>query len=125
MNGDLLRGILGNSALAFVIVNLVLAGSAAWVTGKAIAIGWKPLTHALAYCLLLALGTRFVLFALFGAKLSSLPGLVVALGILLTIGALSFRVNQVRKMIVQYPWLYERAGLLGWRSRQSASGGGG
>jgi hypothetical protein len=23
----------------------------------------------------------------------------------------------VRKMIVQYPWLYERAGLFGWRSR--------
>ena len=29
----------------------------------------------------------------------------------------AYRITLVRKMASQYPWLYERVGLFGWRSR--------
>lgn len=123
--GVLPAAVIGTSSIAFVIVNLVLAGGAAWITGRAIATGWKPLWQALAYCLLLALGTRFILFGLFGAELFSFSGLIVTLAILAPIGALSFRISRARKMVMQYPWLYEHAGLIGWRDRHPPAGRGG
>jgi hypothetical protein len=30
---------------------------------------------------------------------------------------LAFRLTRVRRMVSQYPWIYERDGLLGWRER--------
>lgn len=117
MTALLSQSVIGTSASAFLIVNLLIAGGAAWITGRAISTHWRPMWQALAYCLLLALGTRFVLFALFGAKLFSVSGLIVTLAILATIGAFSFRVSRARKMVAQYPWLYERTGLIGWRER--------
>lgn len=110
--------VIGTSLFAFLIVTLLIAGGAAWITGHAISTSWRPLWQALAYCLLLALGTRFVLFALFGAELFSLPGLVVTLVILAIVGASSFRISRARKMVNQYPWLYERTSLVGWKVRQ-------
>ena len=117
MTAEFSQAVTGTSLLAFLIVNGLLAGGAAWITGKALADGWKPLWHALAYSLLLALGTRFVLFALFKSALLSLPGLLITLAILAGLSALSFRISRARKMVAQYPWLYERAGLIGWRQR--------
>ncbi|QNT68865.1 DUF6867 family protein [Defluviicoccus vanus] len=117
MSGEFTQAVMGTSLLAFIVLNGLLAGGAAWITGKAIAVGWKPLWQVFAYSLLLALGTRFVLFALFHSVLFSLPGLLITLAILAGISALSFGINRARKMVAQYPWLYERAGLVGWRER--------
>jgi hypothetical protein len=33
------------------------------------------------------------------------------------ITALSFRLTLARQMPLQYPWLYERRGLFGWREK--------
>lgn len=124
MSAWLSQAVMGTNAVAFLFVTLVLAGGAAWITGQAIATGWKPMWQAIAYCVLLALATRFVLFALFDASLTSIFGLLVALAILMAFGAASFRINRARKMVSQYPWLYERAGLMGWRERHPAIPGG-
>jgi branched-chain amino acid transport system ATP-binding protein len=29
----------------------------------------------------------------------------------------SYRLTKARKMVSQYPWLYERSGLLNWRAK--------
>ena len=34
------------------------------------------------------------------------------------IGLGSFRLNQVRHMIDQYPWRYERSGVFSWREKK-------
>jgi hypothetical protein len=36
---------------------------------------------------------------------------------LLAVAALSFRMARTSQMVTQYPWLYERTGLLSWRDR--------
>jgi branched-chain amino acid transport system ATP-binding protein len=36
---------------------------------------------------------------------------------LVAIGLFAYRLNRARKMVSQYPWLYERAGLFRWRDR--------
>jgi len=33
------------------------------------------------------------------------------------IAAFAYRLTRVRQMVQQYPWLYERKGLLGWEER--------
>jgi hypothetical protein len=43
---------------------------------------------------------------------------------LLAVGGLSWRLTRVRRMVAQYRWLYERAGLLGWRERTTPQAGG-
>ncbi len=69
------------------------------------------------YCLLLGLGARFLIFSLFEGKLLSLSGYLIDAGVLVAIGLFAYRLTQARKMVSQYPWIYERAGLLGWREK--------
>ncbi len=78
---------------------------------------WRPLWHALPYTVLLAAGARFLTYALFEGALLSLSGYVITLVILLAICLAAYRMTQARRMVVQYPWLYERAGLFGWRDK--------
>lgn len=108
------EAVIGTSGLAFVIVNLVLFGGAAAITGQALANSWKPLAHVLGYCLLLTFGARFILYGLFGAELFSGLGALITAVVLMAIGSFSFRLNRARKMVAQYPWVYQRTGLLGW-----------
>jgi hypothetical protein len=37
--------------------------------------------------------------------------------IIIVIALFAHRVTLARKMVQQYPWLYERSGLLSWRAR--------
>ena len=47
-------------------------------------------------------------------------GLALHSVVLLAICLTGFRLTKVRKMVSQYPWLYERAGLFGWRRKGHA-----
>jgi hypothetical protein len=42
---------------------------------------------------------------------------VIDAAVLMLIAAFAFRLTRARKMVSQYPWLYERVGVFGWRSR--------
>jgi branched-chain amino acid transport system ATP-binding protein len=63
--------------------------------------------------------------ALFGGDVLTLLLMLVCMGIglflhslvLLAICLIGFRLTKVRKMVSQYPWLYERVGLFGWREK--------
>jgi hypothetical protein len=108
---------------SFVNVGLVtglIGGGAAWLSGRAIAATWRPLWHAVGAMLLLGAAVRFVHFALFEAELLSLVSYLADTAFLLVVGGLAWRVTRARQMVTQYPWLYARNGLLGWRRLPSA-----
>jgi branched-chain amino acid transport system ATP-binding protein len=99
------------------ILTLALFGWAAAMTGQALARNWRPVWQILPYGLLLAAGDRFLLFALFDGALLSLTGYAVAALVFLAGGFAAYRLTEARRMVQQYPWLYERAGWFGWRER--------
>ena len=98
---------------------LVAMWFTAAMTGQGLANGWQPIWQAAFYCFLLGFADRFLVFALFDGELSSLGGFVVDTLILIAVGVLSHRLTMARRMVAQYPWIYERAGLFGWRDKSN------
>ena len=60
---------------------------------------------------------RFLDYALAGGELWSVAGFLLGWGVQMAIGAFAYRLTQARQMVRQYPWLYQRKGLLGWEER--------
>lgn len=104
----------------FIGLTVVLFGGAAYITGQTVASSWKPVRTVVLYTVLLALGNRFLVFALFDGQLLSVPGFLLDLVVLLAISLMAYRLNKARKMVSQYPWLYERSGPFSWRDRHAA-----
>lgn len=102
---------------AFLLITLGFGGGAAWLTGRAVAITWRPYWMALAYMILLAGAVRFLHFALFEGSLLTARFFLVDLAVLAILSTISYRVTRVRQMTSQYPWLYEAAGPFAWRKR--------
>jgi hypothetical protein len=115
--------LLGTSPALFAVVTLVMFGGAAWQTGQALAQTWRPFPHLVVYGLMLAAADRLMLVLLFGGKLFAVVPYLITAAVLVGLGALAFRLTQVRKMVGQYPWIYERDGLFGWRERSGSKGG--
>jgi len=113
----------GNSLAVFIGVTCIIAGGAAWMTGQALALTWRPAWQAVAYALLLTLADRFLIFALFEGHLLSLAGFAVDSVVLIMIALAGHRITLAAQMVKQYPWLYERQGLLSWRQRSPAPSG--
>ena len=107
----------------FGLVTVLMGGWAAWMTGRAIAITWRPYWILVIYLLLLAGAVRFIHYALFGGTLLSLHYYTVDALVVLAIGSLGFRYYRARQMTTQYRWIYERTGLFSWRERGAASKG--
>jgi len=108
---------LGASVLAFLIFTVVLGGFAAMMTGNALAGHWRPAWHGVLYCLLLAGAARFMIWGVAGGDLLSVTGYLADAAVLIAVGQVAYRATRARNMVVQYPWLYERVGLLGWRDK--------
>jgi hypothetical protein len=102
----------------FVLVTVLMGGGAAWMTGRAMAITWQPYLLCAGYLLLLAGAVRFIHYALFRGTLLSLHYYLVDAVVILAIGSIGFRRTRARQMARQYPWLYERSGLLTWREKR-------
>jgi hypothetical protein len=115
--------LLGTSLGSFLGLTVLLFGAAALATGRALALSWRPAWQALPYALLLGLGDRFLLYALFGGELLSASGYGLAVVLLLLLMLAARRRTLARLMLRQYPWLYERAGPLSWRERRQAPPG--
>ncbi len=114
-----MEAILGTRLPVFLGLTVVLFGGAAFLTGQAVARGWRPWRQLVLYALLLGLGDRFLIYALFGGELLSPSGYLIHSLVLLVMAIFSHRITRVHCMVTQYPWLYERAGLLSWRDRSS------
>ena len=115
-----MSGLLGTSFSVFFGMTVVLMGFVAFVTGQALANTWRPRPQACLYPLLLGLFDRFLTFALFEGELLSLTGFLIDSAVLVAISLFAYAYTRARKMETQYPWLYERVGLFGWRERSAA-----
>jgi hypothetical protein len=107
----------------FLIFTLVLGGWAAWMTGRATAITWRPYGMLIPYLLVLAAAVRFFHYALFQGTLLSLHFYAIDAAVVLIIGSLGYRYSRARQMTTQYRWLYERTGPFSWRPKPAQSNG--
>ncbi len=117
-----LSGLLGAQPAVFFGLTVVLFGATAWMVGRAVAGTWRPVWQVVAYVALLGTADRFLHFALFDGVLLSLYGYLVHTAVLQVIGLLGYQATRARRMVQQYPWLYEPAGPLGWRRRTDNAG---
>jgi predicted permease len=85
-------------------VTVVLGGSAAFVSGKAIAETWRPFWQVIGYGLLLGLVVRFVHFALYEEVMLSLRNYMVDCVVLLVLGIAGYRLARRQQMATQYGW---------------------
>ena len=109
--------LLGTTLPVFVAITVFITGFAAYMTGQALATTWKPVWHLLIYCALLGGASRFLIYSLYQGHLWSVSGYMIGTAVLAIIGLFAYRLNRARKMVSQYPWLYERSGFFGWRNR--------
>ena len=101
----------------FLMFTVAIMGGAGWLTGQAVAATWRAPRHAVAGCVALGLADRFLVFALFDGALLSLTAFLVDTAVITGIGLIAWRITRVRRMVAQYPWLYEPVGLFFWRER--------
>ncbi len=106
-----------SSAWLFVFVTVVLGGWTAWMTGRGVALSWRPAWEAALWTVPLAFAVRFIHFALFGGTLRSLHFYAVDLAVVAAIALLAHRYTRTGQMTRQYRWLYTRAGPFGWREK--------
>jgi len=104
-------------------VSIVLFGFAAFLMGQAIGETWRPAWQNVGYGLFLAAGNHFIDCALFGKDWLSYTHYLVDAAVIIGIALFAHRVTLARKMVQQYPWLYQRSGLLSWRARDAEGAG--
>ena len=102
------------SVWEFLFVTVVLAGGAAYLTGRAVARSWETNGRLVVYMVLLALATRFIHFALFQGTLLSPHYLVVDFIVITAIAFLGKRITRASQMARQYGFEYDRKGSLSW-----------
>lgn len=109
--------ILASDPAVFALFTVVVVGGAGYLTGQAVAATWRPVWQAILYGLLLGAADRFLVFALFDGPLLSVRGYVIDSAVILILSLAGYRLTRARRMVSQYPWLYERDGVFGWRRR--------
>ena len=112
-----MEDLLGSSIAVYIGLTVCLFGLAAFLMGQALAATWRPISHCIIYAALLAVGDRFLVYALFDGPLLSISGYLVHGATLAVIAILAYRLTRAHKMVAQYPWLYERVGPLSWREK--------
>jgi hypothetical protein len=111
-----MQGLLWEVGIAdFIIVTLILGGGAAFMTGRAVARGWEPVTRAVIWMVPLTAAVRFIHFALFHGTLLSPQFYAVDFVFLTAFAVLGFRLTRRRQMMRGYGWAMEAAGPLSWR----------
>ena len=111
---DTLNALLGTTPAIFLGLTVVLVGGAAILTGRAVAGNWKPAWHVVLACVGLALGDRFLIFALFQGRLLDPWGILVHFLVLAAMGLIAWQTARVSKLVGQYPWRYRRTSPFGY-----------
>lgn len=89
----------------FLLLTVCLGGGAAWLSGRAIALTWRPWWHALAYMLILGGAVRFMHFALFDGTLLSAHYYAIDTAIAIAAALAGFHATRARRMARQYGFL--------------------
>ncbi len=105
--------------LITLFVTVIMVGFAAFITGQALASTWRPMWQMIPYGIMLGFADRFLVWGLFDhVDGLSISGYAIDTAYLIAVGLAAYRLTQARKMVTQYPWLYERTGRFGWRDKQ-------
>lgn len=105
------------SSGVFLLVSIIFGGGTAWLSGRAIALTWRPLWQIFVYSLFLGCAVRFFHYSLFGGTLLSLHYYLVDSVVCMTLGFFGFRTARVSQMVRQYRWVNAPDGPLRWRRR--------
>lgn len=105
----------------FMVLTLIIGGGAAFLSGRGLALSWKPFSRLFFYMVLLAGAVRFFHYALFDGELTSVYYYLVTYVWLAFAAGLGFRAMRTTQMVTQYRWLYERTSPLTWRDRTDQS----
>ncbi len=108
--------------MVFLFLTVIIFGGASFLMGQAIAETWRPLWQNIVYGALLVAVERFLARALFQAPPFNVAAILLNAAVIIGFALLAYRLTQVRKMVSQYPWLYERRGLFSWRDRPTTGG---
>jgi hypothetical protein len=101
----------------FLLVTVVLGGGAAALSGRAVALTWRPWWQVVVYMLMLGAAVRFIHFALFQGTLLSIHYYAVDTLVCMAFGFAGFQAARARRMVAQYPWINEPDGPLRWRRK--------
>jgi hypothetical protein len=102
------------SVWILVILVLVIGGGCAIMSGRSVALGWKPARIAVFYGALLSVAVRFLHFGLLRGTLFSLYYLLIDAVILMLMALASYRFTRAGQMARQYPWKFKRSGPFSW-----------
>ena len=103
---------------AFLLVTVAIGGGTAWMTGRAVALGWDARWTLVGYVMLLACAVRFFHYALFDGTLLSLHYYIVDLVVLFAFAALAYIITRSGQMGTQYSFAFQRTGPFGWADRR-------
>jgi len=115
--------VLGESLPVFIGLTVCLFGGASFLMGQALGETWRPAWQNVTYGLLLTVGERLADNFLFAARivplafsdLGPIVGYISHAIVLIGIALIAYRLTRARKMVTQYPWLYARVGIFGWK----------
>ncbi len=94
-----------SSLSVFLFATVLLGGGAGFLMGRAVANTWRPVWQLVWYAFLIALGVRFIHYAMFDQILLSGSGLAIDGMVALAAGAAGYYRERARQMREQYPWL--------------------
>ena len=110
-----------SSPWVFAVLTVVIGGGCAFISGRSVAQGWKPMGLAVVYALLLACAVRFLHFGLLRGTLLSPYYLVVDAAVLVLLALAGYGTTRAGQMATQYPWKYRRRGLFGWSAIENGA----
>ena len=102
-----------------IIITVIMMGFAAWTTGRAVAVTWRPFWQVMVYPLLLGLVDRGLNRVFAEGELWSISGYLLDAAFLVAVSVLAHRLARARKLTTQYPWIFERSGPLSWREKSA------
>jgi hypothetical protein len=94
----------------FLLCTVIMGGTTAFVTGRAIADTWRPFWQVIGYAVCLGLVVRFIQYALFQERLLSLRNYLVDIALLIVFGIAGYQVARRRQMATQYGWSATKSG---------------
>lgn len=102
-----MQGILYEEAhlTTFLFVTIVLGGGAAWLSGRAIAMTWRPRWSLIPTALAIGGGVRFIHFALFDAVFLSPYYYMIDTVFIFAFALAGYRIARRRQMARQYGFL--------------------
>ncbi len=101
----------------FIVMTVIIAGGCALMSGRSLALGWKPLGLLIGYMALFGVAVRFLHWGLFRGTLMSPYYYLADTLVLMAIATIAWQLTRTNQMVTKYHWLYRRTSPLSWAKR--------